>query len=135
MKVKKKFKLIDYIKEEAFLNAYSNEGYILEKYDGTYYYFKESKNQYYYLIEFFKDKLSEKQLKEYNKLNYNLLYIYSSQKLGYYYFFIRNIKVEDKDRNLTDRYFQLLDSKKRVDRFTFVIFASSFLLFSYFYFK
>lgn len=135
MEVKKKFKLIDDIKEEEFLNEKSREGYLLDKYDGETYYFKESDKKVFYLIEFFYKHLSSHEVKVYKKKGYDLLYVFESDAKGYYYYFISKEKVKDLDRNLKDRYQNLLASKTRVDRFTSIIFISTFSLFTFLYFK
>lgn len=133
--VKKKFKLIDDLAEEAFLNKLNVDGYLLNSYDGQQYQFTKTEKQYYYLIEFFFKKLSEQKIKDYEDLGYKLILKYDSKAKGYYYYFVSKHTIKDIDRSLVDRYKNLLNSKIRVDRFTSVIFVSVFGLFSFLYFK
>lgn len=135
MEVKKKFKLVDDKKEEAFLNDLSKQGYILEHFDGETYKLKESNEEVYYLIEFFYKELSNYEIKNYNKLGYQLVATFKSAVRGYYYYFVSKDPVNDLDRQLLNRYENLLKSKTRVDRFTSIIFVSTFGLFTFLYFK
>lgn len=135
MKIKKRFKLIDDEKEEAFLNELSKQGYLLKEYDGEHYHFVQTSQLHYYLIEYFNKALSKKAINDYHIKGYKLQNIYKSKVEGYYYFFTSKNEIVATDRRLLDRYQLLLNSKKRVDRFSAVIFVASFLLFSYFYFK
>ena len=135
MEVKKKFKLIDDKKEEAFLNDMSQKGYLLDSYDGKVFKFKKSSQKFYYLIEFFYKELTAFEKRAYEKKGYKHLYTFKSAKNGYYYYFARKEEVEELDRNLKDRYKNLLETKTRVDRFTSVIFVSTFSLFTFLYFK
>ncbi len=135
MKVKKKFKLIDDTIEEEFLNDLSKQGYLLHDYDGEYYQFIKQGTQHYYLIEFFFKELSNYDLKRYEKKGYTLIFKFNSKAKGYYYYFVSKNEINANDRNLKDRYQNLLNSKTRVDRFTSIIFVSTFGLFSFLYFK
>lgn len=136
MEVKKKFKLVDNYKEEAFLNDLNKEGYLLTAFDGETYKFEKTDKKYYYLIEFFYNKLSDEEITNYKKLGYTLLVTFKSVVSGYYYyFFVSRNEVVEQDRQLKDRYENLLKSKQRVDRFTSIIFVATFSLFTYLYFK
>lgn len=133
--LKKKFKLVEDYKEEKFLNEQSEAGYQFKSLSQNTYAFEEKDELNYYLIEFFFKELSNFQIKTYAKKGYELVYRLDSEVKGYYYFFKSKTPINDDDRNLKDRYQLLLNSKTRVDRFTSVIFLSSFTLFSYLYFK
>lgn len=135
MKVKKKFKLIDDKIEEEFLNDLSGQGYLLNDYDGEFYHFVNDDKQHYYLIEFFFKELSNYDLKQYEKNDYKLILKFNSKAKGYYYYFVSKNIVDDNDRDLKDRYQNLLNSKTRVDRFTSIIFVSTFGLFTFLYFR
>ena len=135
MEVKRKFKLVDNFKEEAFLNDLNKEGYLLTAFDGETYKFEKTEKEYYYLIEFFYDKMSDEEITDYKKLGYTLLLTFKSVVRGYYYFFVSRNEVVEDHRQLKDRYENLLKSKQRVDRFTSVIFVATFSLFTYLYFK
>lgn len=134
MIVKKKFKLIDDSKEELFLHEMSKDAYVLKEYNGEEYIFEESDQVYYYLNEFFYKELSNYEIKVYAKKGYDLVCVYKSVKVGYYYFFKSINPINDYDRNLEDKHALVLASKQRVDRFSLVVFTASFTLFSYWYF-
>lgn len=131
----KKFKIYEDLLEEEYLNNQSKQGYKLVGYDGKTYTFEKSEQSYYYLVEFFFNELSNYELKQYAKRNINLVLKYPSQKKGLYYFFASDQPIAASDRNLKDRYQQLLNSKHRTDKFSLVILFSSFTFFSYLYFK
>ena len=135
MEVKKSFKLVEDKKEEAFLNELNKQGYLLNEFDGETYQFIKTDEKYYYLIEFFYKELTAYEIKQYSKLGYELVTTFKSAVKGYYYYFVSNTEVLDQDRQLEDRYHNLLKSKTRVDRFTSIIFMSTFILFTYLYFK
>lgn len=135
MNIKKKFKLLEDNREEAFLNEQSEAGYQFKSLSQNNYEFEEKDELNYYLVEFYFKELSNFQIKTYAKKGYDLVYRFDSEVKGFYYFFKSKVPVCDEDRNLEDRYQLLLNSKTRVDRFTAVIFLSSFTLFSYLYFK
>lgn len=135
MKIKKKFKLIEDQEEELFLNEQALQGYELIEYDGKEYSFKKTNDLYYYLIEYSIKELTSYDLRQREKRGLLLAVKYKSQAQGYYYFFKSKEEIKDEDRMYKDRYQLLLNSKQRVDRFSAVIFVSSFTLFSYFYFK
>ncbi len=135
MDVKKKFKLVEDLEEEEFLNHYSKEGYILKSYDGITYHFEVDDRLVYYLVEFYFKELSTFEIRNYEKRGFHLVAIFTLESNGYYYYFVSDRKIMDSDRNVKDRHQKLLNSKTRVDRFSSIILMSSFLLFSYQYFK
>lgn len=135
MEVKKKFKLVEDKDEEVFLNDLNDQGYLLESFDGEKYILKETEKQVNYLIEFFYQELSNYEIRSYEKLGYKLIYTFKSTVKGYYYYFVTSGQVIDQDRQLKDRYQNLLKSKTRVDRFSAIIFASTFVFFTWLYFN
>lgn len=135
MKIKRKYRIYEDYMEEEFLNKQSFLGYNLADYDGKYYTFTEAKAVKNYLVEFFFKELSNYDIKLYEKRGYQLVLTYPSAKSGFYYFFISDKPVEDSDRQLKDRHQLLLNSKHRTDKFSLMILFSSFVFFSYLYFK
>lgn len=135
MIVKKKFKILENDLEEAFLNEQSENGFLLKDYDGKTYTFEPSTTRVYYMVEYFFNELSQYEINQYKKRGYKLQFTYVSSVKGFYYFFISKNEVNDLHRNLLDKYQQLLNSKHRTDKFSLTVFFSTFLLFSYLYFK